>query len=60
MNTELRTAIYNYAKSFYPDINFKILSKECTRVANKVTSICCDAQSSLTIIGILLSVTQEE
>ena len=60
MNAEVRKAIYDYAKFYYPNIDLKILSKECTRVANKVTGICCDACSALTIIGVLLSVAQEE
>lgn len=53
---ELRNAIYKYAQHYYPNIDLKVLARECVRVADKVAGITCDAQSTLTIIGVLLSV----
>ncbi len=53
---ELRNAIYKYARHYYPDIDTIVLARECLRVANKVPEISCDAQATLTIIGVLLSV----
>ena len=53
---ELRNAIYKYAQHYYPDIDLKVLARESKRVANKVAGITSDAQATLTIMGILLSI----
>lgn len=59
MNKEreaLKNAIYSYARSYYPDIDVKKLAVEAKRVADKVPGLTCDAQSTLTIMGVLLSI----
>ena len=63
MNKEqeaLKNAIYNYARSYYPDIDVKKLAVEAERIADKVLGITCDAQSALTLIGVLLSIVDTD
>lgn len=63
MNKEqeaLKNAIYNYARSYYPDIDVKKLAVEAKRIADKVLEITCDAQSTLTLIGVLLSIVDTD
>jgi hypothetical protein len=60
VNEELKKAIYNYAKEYYPQIDLSKLNKEAKRVADAVLGLTCDCKSALTIIGVLLCTPEEE